>query len=102
LGDLAEQQRSEPGLLGKGHIGAEDPQILPQIEPQDHQVLVVGLNEHERHVGGRVHVAQGVGDVLDVGGVAQRHLVRGPLVGGSDDRRGEVGHVPPGRLSHTG
>jgi hypothetical protein len=95
---VAQQQRPHPGLLGERGIGSEHPQVLAVVQAQDHQVRIVGLDEQQRQVGGRVDVAQTVGHVLDVGGIGQRDFRGRPFIGYSDRGGGEVGHGSPGSI----
>jgi hypothetical protein len=94
---VAEQQSADPGLLGESRVRPEDPQILAMVETHDHEVRVIGLDKHERYIGGGIDLAQPIGHVFDVGGVGQRNLRGRPVVVGPNHSGSEVGHGPPGQ-----
>ena len=90
--DVADQQRTQPRLLGEGRVGAEDPQVLALVEAHDDQVGVVGLDEEQRDVRFQVDVAESVGDLFDVGDAVQVDLGGGPAGRTADHGCSEVRH----------
>nr|BFE67203.1 hypothetical protein GCM10020092_005040 [Actinoplanes digitatis] len=97
--DVGEQQRTEPRLVGVRRVGAEHAQVLALIEAQNHQVLIVGLDEEQRQLCVRLGVAKPVHDLVQIGKAGELQLRRRPPVLAPNDGGSEKStRIPHGTV----